>query len=700
MSFSSYDSVKEQIREAIDIVELVSRYVPLRRQGANYVGRCPWHDDSRPSLQVNPQRQSYKCWVCNVGGDIFSFIMQVEKVDFREALDILAEKAGIRLPDKRDGVRLDGFLKKDRQNEKSGQNENVEDGHSGINDDPAYVSKKTLYQAMQWACDRYHHALLNLEEALPARKYLEDRGITRASIKQFQIGYAPLERDWWINQLKGDPKRIGILEVLGVLTRRQEEEEDRSRRSNQPYDRFRGRVLFPIRDTQDRTVAFGGRVLPNAPFASRAKYINSPETPLFSKHRLLYGLDIARLTMSKTRRALVMEGYTDCIIAHQYGFSDAVAVLGTALGAEHVRILKRFSDKIYLILDGDEAGRKRANEVLELFVAQGADMSVLTLPGGEDPAEYLESQGAEGFTLLLEHESLDALEHAFVAGTRGIDLNNDIVGGTAALDRLLAVIAKAPAMLGQIDEQRILRLEKTIQRLSQRFGIDEGQVRRRLKQIRSNEQSRTQSRTHTRSFEGDTFGAEPVVERGSVPDSRHGIDESVWNDPRQWPDGLERELIELWLADPTTHYAFWEHIDTDWFRSPITRAISRKSNEMFDREKLPTFENLLTSFDDVRMKNFLVDLDESGRAKRMVPPAPTVDAEGNTLEHEAIEQPYTEETKERLVKEIIASFDRRRDDHRHRLDIGKLKGDSLSKEEKIDTLANLLERQKKKHEKK
>ncbi len=364
MSFD--DSVKERIREATDIVELVSQYVPLRRSGRNYVGRCPWHDDSKPSLQVNPQRQSFKCWVCDIGGDVFSFVMKVENVEFREALEILADKAGITLPKKQQRILLPQTVTP--QTEITGDDADLPQQE---------ISRQSLFKATEWLANQYHQALLHSAEAEGARTYLADRNIEAKDIEKFQLGYAPMEFDWLAEKVKRHPQRLQILALVGNLVQKNLED-DRLDSRVSCYDRFRGRVLFPIRDTQNRVVAFGGRVIPNSALTSPAKYVNSPETPLFSKHRMLYGLDIARHKMSETRRALIMEGYTDTIIAHKFGFGDAVAVLGTALGAEHIRILKRYVDKMILVLDGDEAGRKRADQVLELFVAQGVDMSVLT----------------------------------------------------------------------------------------------------------------------------------------------------------------------------------------------------------------------------------------------------------------------------------------------------------------------------------
>ncbi len=228
-----------------------------------------------------------------------------------------------------------------------------------------------------------------------------------------------------------------MLERIGLITRRKQ--------GPGYYDRFRGRVLFPIFDSQGRAVGTGGRVLPQLAAPEVAKYVNSPETPLFSKSNLLYGLNVARDAIRKTGTALVMEGYTDCIAAHQFGFQNAVAVLGTALGASHVQLLRRFADRVrvVLVLDGDEAGRKRDKEVLELFVAANVDLRVLTLPDQADPADFLAAHGAEKFAALVDG-AVDALGHAFRASTEGVDLQADLHASTQALEYLAGIIAKAP----------------------------------------------------------------------------------------------------------------------------------------------------------------------------------------------------------------------------------------------------------------
>ena len=335
--------IKETIRNQIDIVDLVSEYVPLQRKGRIYIGRCPWHDDNRPSLQVNPERQTYRCWVCNIGGDIFSFIQQIEGVDFKEALELLANKAGISLPKPSPRPKRNSFS--------SGNSADGSPDTKNITSPRGAVSKVNLYKSLEWLCEKYHQYYLTSPEAEEARSYIQERGISEQSARKFKIGYAPMNSSVlldWINN-----SRVGVQTLIeaGVLNVRQDSfvsETDivsgksktiSNRERAVIYDRFHGRVLFPIRDTSKRTVAFGGRILPNSALKSPGKYINSPETIVFIKSKMFYGFDMARNHILAKKRAIITEGYTDTIMAHQYGFEETIAVLGTALGGEHVRKL-------------------------------------------------------------------------------------------------------------------------------------------------------------------------------------------------------------------------------------------------------------------------------------------------------------------------------------------------------------------------
>ena len=284
----SFDQ-REQIRDAIDIVDLVERYVPLRRQGANFVGRCPWHDDSRPSLQVNSTRQTFKCWVCNIGGDVFSFIMKIENVDFKESMQILADIAGIELKKWTPPRQLHGETAPRRTYDAPNGAEALPDEaflssgefppqNVASNYAPPRLDKSTLYRAMEWLAKKYRNELLNSPEAQEARQYVDERGITPEYAEKYQLGYAPMEYDALLKWINFDRNRARVLEAAGVLAYR-EDYDERGRviaRPNFPptpqlsdlekrkyYDRFRGRLIFPIRDVKNLVVARCGRLRHN-----------------------------------------------------------------------------------------------------------------------------------------------------------------------------------------------------------------------------------------------------------------------------------------------------------------------------------------------------------------------------------------------------------------------------------------------------
>ncbi len=589
--------VKQQVKQAIDIVDLVGSTVQLRRQGRNYVGLCPWHDDTRPSLQINPERQSFKCWVCDVGGDVFDFIMKTEGVEFREALAMLADRAGIAMQPARGQSRP---------------------AAGGAHD------KRTLYQAMAWAEQQYHDCLLNSPEGEPARRYLQQRQISSESIGRFNLGFAPERSNWLLPRAADTPYDAKILETIGLVVR--------PSTGVGLYDRFKGRVLFPIRDTQGRPVGLGGRVLPDASPTSRAKYVNTPETPLFSKSNLLYGLDVARDAVRKGGTALVMEGYTDAIVAHQYGFSNAVAVLGTALGEGHIRILKRFAERIVLVLDADEAGQRRANEVLELFVAHEVDLQVLTLPEGSDPCDFLQEHGAEGFRDLIQNKAANALDHAFLAETEGVDFEHDVNGVDRAIERLLAIVAQAPRLGARTDAQRRNREWKVLSNLALKFRVPEETMRHRLGELR---RRGAQRRTAT---------------PGEVAEARAVSNRSEKIEP------FERELLELLIAHPECLPAVRSQLDPRCVKAESPRRIYEACCRLSDAGAAPTFDRLMLEFEQPQIKSLLVELDERRRAKG------TSDADPKALLRQLVTIFQQKEAERQRPAQLGALRERRLDD--------------------------------------
>ncbi len=554
VSFDHSNDSREQIRQAIDIVDLVGSSLTLRRQGRIYVGLCPWHEDTRPSLQVNPDRQSWKCWVCNLGGDIFSFTMQREGIDFRQALELLADQAGVSL----------------------GRNSGKRDYQPG---DPR--DKRNLYQTMAWVEQQYHQYLLNAAEAAGARDYLAKRDITTESISRHHLGYAPDQWQWLLDQAKSTPHSPALLEGIGAVAKSE---------SGRVYDRFKGRIIFPIRDSQSRPIALGGRILPANETERSAKYINSPETRLFSKSDQLYALDLARQAASKANSLMVMEGYTDVIMAHQHGIANTVAVLGTALGPRHVQLLKRFADTVILILDGDDAGQRRTNEILELFIAAEVDLRVLTLPDGMDPCDYVQTNGQEGF-LEKAATAVDALEHKVQTVLRGINTVTDTHQSHQALEEILGTLAQAPGSQASRNDSRRLLEQQILSRLARQFAVAEEVLRTRLIELRSQQQ-----------------GSRPSIPREPVapPIAQH-----AWKplDPR------EVELLEILLLDPDLITSALEHIEIASLPTETGRTLYTLFARLAANGQRPEFGNILTHMEAPQLKSILVETDETANAK-------------------------------------------------------------------------------------
>ena len=548
----SFPDAKEQVRQATDIVDLVSKHIDLRRQGRIFVGLCPWHADRKPSLQVNPDRQTWKCWVCDIGGDAFSFTMKQENCDFREALELLAERAGIQLGPK-----------------------TQKKVAPGSPDD-----KATLYQCCEWAAREFHNCLLRSDAAQAARDYVEDRGITPASVERFNIGFAPDAWSWLIDRARNTPYSPAVLEACGLV--------GKSSTTGNLYDRFKGRLIFPIRDTQGRTIAFGGRVLPGNTDERAGKYINCPETRLYSKSDTLYALDIARPQIATSRQLTVVEGYTDVILCHQHGFNEAVACCGTAVGSRHIQLLKRFADTIYLVLDGDVAGQSRTNEILELFVAAQVDLRIMTLPDELDPADFMLERGGDAFRALLS-EAADALEHKIRIATRGIDLLRDTHRANQALEDILATLARG--MPAEAIDNSSLRIHQLLARLARQFQLDDVQLRERFHNVRRNVKARPAATSEA---------AEAVAE---TPYSVAAL------------SSAERELIELLGLHPELAPTALSEIADDDLSSPPAQEVFRTYRRLEESGASLEFAAVLGEIENVSLKHLLVSVDEDAQQK-------------------------------------------------------------------------------------
>ena len=550
-----HDDLKERVRDAIDIVDLVGTYLSLRRAGKAMVGLCPWHEDSRPSFQVNPERQTFRCWVCNIGGDVFSFLMKMERLEFREALEQLAQRAGIDLPRGRGGLPTD--------------------------------EKASILAALSWAADRYRDCLRGSPDAKPARDYLAARGLTQQTIDTFRLGYAPPAWDWLLRQASAAGISTAHLAKAGLVVERQ----DRSGH----YDRFRDRAMFPICDHLARCVAFGGRVLPGAPPDS-AKYINSPETQLFSKSSMLYGLDTARDAMSKSRRAIVVEGYTDCLAARQAGIHDVVAVLGTALGERHAKLLRRYADRIVLVLDGDDAGRRRANEILDVLLAEPIDLRIARLPTGVDPCEFVLEQGRDAFETLVASAG-DPLDYRLDEALASLAPDAGDDASLAAVESVLAALAKVAAQSSLTPSQSRLREDQVVGRLSRRFGLSREALRSRMLALRTTSGKRsgtTAARSETGN-EGDVMAPSPGLMR-RLP---------AW----------DREVIEVLVGVPDAAGLIVREVQSAELETHEGRAVLEAARRLHAEGREIALAGLLLEIHDPAVQSLLVAVDETSATR-------------------------------------------------------------------------------------
>ena len=392
----------DDLLDRVDIVDVVDRRLKLKKSGKNYTARCPFHQEKTPSFSVNPEKQFYYCFGCGAGGNALGFIMDYENLEFPQAVEMLADTAGMKVP---------------REESKS----------------PAARGQRDLYPLMEQASKFYQRQLREHPRKASAVDYLKGRGLTGEIAKQFDLGFAPPGWDNLLKALGTTEERKKQLLQTGMLV---ENEEKRV------YDRFRDRVVFPIRDQRGRVIGFGGRVLGD----DKPKYLNSPETPIFHKGRELYGLHQARRANRSLDRIIIVEGYMDVIALSQHGISNTTATLGTATSPAHMEKIYRLCPEVVFCFDGDEAGRQAANRALEAAIPcmqDGRQARFLFLPEGEDPDTLVRSHGADHFRGLVNHAT-PLEDFLFESAGSGLDL--DTMDGRARLSKLAApLLQKIPA---------------------------------------------------------------------------------------------------------------------------------------------------------------------------------------------------------------------------------------------------------------
>jgi DNA primase len=349
------DELVEEIRSANDIVDVISERIPVKKAGRNYKAVCPFHQEKTPSFNINPERQIYHCFGCGAGGNVITFLMEYEKMGFLDAVRELAERAGIRLPDRT--------------------------GPGEGDDDP-------IFRANAMALEYFRRSLRS-ERGSAARAYLEGRGLTEETVETFALGYAPAGWDGLLSEARERSFAPDALEEAGLAIRRE---------GGGHYDRFRDRIIFPLLLSKTRVVGFGGRALGD----QDPKYLNSPETRVYHKGRYLYGLWSARPVIRGSREAILVEGYMDVIALHEAGFTNTIASAGTALTPEQAKAISKYADKVFVAYDGDEAGLRAATRAAETLVALGLKVRIASFPGGKDPDSYVREAGAGALRERLE----------------------------------------------------------------------------------------------------------------------------------------------------------------------------------------------------------------------------------------------------------------------------------------------------------
>jgi DNA primase len=495
----------EQIRAASDIVEVVGSYLPLKRAGANFVALCPFHKEKTPSFNVNPQKQIFHCFGCHKGGDVFKFVQEYENIGFTEAVRRLAERAHLPLEQEQDdGQRQQRFV------------------------------KETLLHIHEAITQRWQTALANDAAGQIARDYLHKRGVPDEAVQLFRLGYAPDAWDDTVNWAKSKGYEPALVEQAGLIIRKEE--------TGHHYDRFRGRLIFPICDEQGRIIGFSGRVLSGD--EKTAKYVNSPETPIFTKGRVFFGLDKAKRALLDASRAVICEGQLDLIACHMAGVHNVVAPQGTAFTADHARILKRYVDEVILCFDADTAGQSAAVRVQDSLLASGLAIRVATLPAPHDPDSFIKASGAAAF-----HELLAQAKEFFDFYLDHLCATNDV-----ATDKGQMAVVRAMAAMVQKTSDTVLA-DKYAQKTAMKLASF-------MKLPVSPDAVRTEFRKATPARHAEIEPAE---------------EPSAGTETPARPSPQEFWLLKLLLLDETLLDWAAQRLNLEWIQHPIVRqAISAR----------------------------------------------------------------------------------------------------------------------------
>ncbi len=487
------DEIIEEVRAVADVVDVVGDYVRLKKRGSNFIGLCPFHAEKTPSFNVNPRLGIFKCFGCGEGGDVFSFVSRVENLQFPEAVRLLAERFGVTIPEPE-----------------------PEDGSGSV--------EESILHALRFAARFFHERLARSDDADAARRYLQQRGLGTDVVKRFGLGYAPDAWDGLLGAATDASISVETLEKAGLVLPRRE--------GGGWYDRYRARLIFPILSHVGKVLGFGGRILVDEP--GQPKYVNSPETAVYHKSRVLYGLFQAKQAIRAREEAILVEGYTDVIALHQAGVHHVVASSGTALTPDQVRLVSRYARRVLLLYDADDAGARATARGIDLCLEGGIVPYVVALPDGEDPDTFARKQGGEAFEAYLAAERQEFVaylhERARTEGT--LDAPESRAAAQHAVVRTIGRIADP-----------LLR-ESYLQQAATVMDVPDMYLRRALDQERVQDERRRVPRDRTPARPADVEGSAARPAAGAV--RRVSVD----------PLPEEKTLLRLMLENGSEMVAF------------------------------------------------------------------------------------------------------------------------------------------------
>ena len=536
-----------QVQQANDIVDVISEHVSLKRKGREMVGLCPFHDDHRPSMNVNPQKQIFKCFSCGAGGDVFKFVQMRENLTFPQAIERLAERANIKLePTKR------------RRPAESETGEQVPD-----------VDPNRLAKANAWAAEHFAKNLQDKSKGKSTREYLAERKISPESIKTWRIGLALDGGDDLLKAAREKKAPLDLLQQAGLLTH-----------NNQ--DKFVNRLMFTITDVTGRLIAFGGRTLDDA----GAKYINSPTTVLFDKSNSLFGLEQARHTIVSSGTAVVVEGYTDVIMAHQHGCTNVVATLGTSFTTGHGRIMRRYAKRIILVFDSDVAGVEAANRALEVCLSQRIDIKIASVPEGKDPCDFILNSGKEAFEQVLD-DAVDVLQFKWDRLVDKFAKDDTLTGRKTALEEYLQAIAIgfSAGNISPVDAGLLANRISTI------VGLTSRQINRELN-------TRISRAARSASYNVENQQDVPAIDLGQ------GLFAAA-----------QRELLGILLNEPRFYKTIKGKIKAKDFDVPLLRQTAQILFEMVKSATDVPLGKLLASVESIELGRCITELAQAGEEK-------------------------------------------------------------------------------------